>query len=1712
MSDINFKPIDPNDEILNGTPWYSNKEKLGIAPFEDIRSFVQLYMRPRNPNFIQLGDNDDDGGTTYSLPQDSSIVVIGGHFKSGNNSYYSTNYTDELMGNSSTDDKKDYEGFGIKSVDITFDANKIPQITIVFYDLRGNVINNFYSKYAKMFQLPYPKFVLDIKGGFGPLISYKIVKVRDDISIDEMGNYIITSKFIGDRFSPFSDLPLLYLMAVPYLQGKDVNPDFVNDNKITSFHELIINAKKLYEKVQEIKESDTEKENQKDFAKEVDDRTNYEDTLKIFTTQDEFYKLFSDIEENKDVVLPYIKTVVFDRKDNTITFPFPPNGFKAKDAANIKTIVDGRLKAINDPKKLVDSSTITSPAQVGDDEAILAKGFYERINIINYSLLVNAVDDSNKKVLEKGRENSQANLIKISQIPSQVLGETRLTIGNIFKILIDDYNYLMNRIFEEGNKGYQEIITNNKNRTQKFDKMGFPTVIQGNQIIYPGIVPEFQKWPEIIFIEQFIDAYYRSIKANIISDILLNKEEDGRQKYIPINPREYYKENNIKEEGVQNVFYGKQLVDIYKLIYQRFLCFVNINTPIDVDSKVYSKWNGSEDEEKDWLEWTKDLLNLDNITDINTQKSLFYSIISMEARNIAYAISLNVDYQKTIKELSKNFSNDYINNNTGSELARSIETITNNTILIQNINAPAIPLVLAPQTPTTTTNIALQLATTPIVTDSNYIQPLDDNYVTVTEISPTEIDVNNATSGDYITQYMLKLNEANSGYKITRDNILYIPDTNLGRSNNESDYDNTEGIFNSESFFNTQITEFGNIKYLFDARDAAVYKSPFSIITFAKKCGYSTIIQVPRGFLIFIGSLVRGLYGLTPGQTIYSINLNGVFMNIKNDSKFGKFIYDESVKFDVDFGFSTNVDTSAKSFWCERTDLFKRKDTEILNYLYEPLYVSINDWRIATYPNATQSNTLNGKNLEIINGLTNTTDSTPTLYKQYLKLLLQKITKFVDEDTKKLNDKLKSFSSYIKDPQVKLSVYKSFQVIYENYLHGVQKKDFEQVVSRDKNISTFLFVDRGYNDISDLCILDIKTLLNDANDYEVSLFSSMARLLADNNFWFYPFQNFLTTENDYKDLFKINFDKKGKTKPKFVAMYVGGLSSNPNSPVTSPIQDDGIKKDKIPFDLTTSTSGNGLNAFLVKYTGIQNQSVFSNLQVSTESLKNTDEGLRIQSEIIGNASNSFSIPKGQSLLNVYQKQSYTSTIKIPFGNAAIQPTQYYYQEYIPLFDGLYIIYNVTHNMDAETQRLETTFKGYRLKKDVNPIVTQEFVNFLNDDIYAQTLNDLTILEITTGPKLAPIRELIGKYESNGDYEIYNISKTYAIKSVTRRTKDAVKLTDKTLSQIITYQTDTNFNFFAVGRYQFNPDTLNNLTKKLTKDKTNFDANTQDTLCDSLLLDNPDIGRYLNGKNDGEIGDLEKAVQAIGAIWAALPVINKTSTATGKFGDVVTGLGKKGYYGNLGVNRDAVFVGVNSVVQALITSRIQQCGVKPNFIPTYYSDVTNTGTIPNNDAKFATIGDSLAVELTNYTKKIVKVRFSYAGDLAFPGWHLTTDLLPRLSGIGAKIPVQNLILSIGANDGYEVTNIDKLINEINRVFPDSKKFIINGSYGWGGLKITKDKDDAYWKNQIETYMNKYRQKDYIVLGAIVKQTGHPVGNKNDPFYKEIFVDLKSYGLQ
>jgi len=212
-----------------------------------------------------------------------------------------------------------------------------------------------------------------------------------------------------------------------------------------------------------------------------------------------------------------------------------------------------------------------------------------------------------------------------------------------------------------------------------------------------------------------------------------------------------------------------------------------------------------------------------------------------------------------------------------------------------------------------------------------------------------------------------------------------------------------------------------------------------------------------------------------------------------------------------------------------------------------------------------------------------------------------------------------------------------------------------------------------------------------------------------------------------------------------------------------------------------------------------------------------------------------------------------------------------------------------------------------------------------------------------GPGLEPIKNLIASGESfGGDYDVYNYgtSGTGGIRTSNAAggakafySTKAVKLTDKTVSQIIALQNGPE-DLFAVGKYQTIPGTLKSAATALGLLDSLFDQATQEKIGDRLMLTSrPRLGSYLKGTNEGTVTDLENAVQDLGQEFASFPIITKGGT---KYGDVTAGTGNKAYYGGSGPNPDSVKKTVGDVVKMLIKSRIQFSSKQPSFIPTYYT--------------------------------------------------------------------------------------------------------------------------------------------------------------------------------
>jgi hypothetical protein len=1821
----NFTLIDPNCEILSTQPWFStisnndisdDFRNRGIPKFEEIRSFVEFSMIPKNPNYVLIQGNTK----TVNSQKQNGPIILQGFKQRGSDRFYSTDYTDELMGG----DETNYEGFGIKNVEVTFDANKVPQVSVTFYDLRGNVLNNFNSKFAKMFQLPYPIFNLKIKGGFGPTVEYRLLKTRDDISVDEFGNYVINSKFIGDRFAPLSDVPLLYLMSVPYLDGKSVD---ILDTNINSFHELIVSSKRLFEKVEQVKNSDQviEQENQ---VKKLTELINQLEAIQnqlndVNTFKNKFLEsnevknglVITDSSGNKvgslkDLFTDLANNFIIVDKDKSVNFGVP--GLNDNTDGQFFTAFNRIvIESVNLYNKQISDIDPTVSNLITTSNALYTRSFIntQRLERINFKDLVDRIGQEKLKLQTIASDAATKLSTQLVNLPPTYLGKTDLTIGSIFSIISKDYNILLDRIKKAGDDGYTQI-KNGQRTQQKFDRMGFPTVIDkdrsgANKLIYPGVKPEFANWPEVKLVEDFITAYAKAAKASALADLLSETNNDGVSKYAPINPREVYQIDDTGTSANQvspdNIYFSKGLSELCKLIYERFLILTNVNlNMISTPSSDYGSWDINPDEGGGVALWVKEcFFNKKDINEI--KKGAFNFAISLEARNIAFAISTNSAIKTYFQGLEANFNSSFFTSHPTDEIVKAIKDtdVSSNKLALTQVGA------------------------------------FDDDYVTAGVAAP-QLQSQGSPATDILGQFLSSISpDTQKPFSFTKKNVIFIPDakkgstrqavmpaktvgdilsksvakslpvgsnltvqlgiktfelivgaaeavtnllvdgtpTNLSNINNDiipsktvvleaSDYDSDTTrllpwyarVGNSYRSLKEQIEETNTIYELYNYTNGDISnKSVFDFDLLNQRLTFPALVEIPRGMLIIMGSVLKSKVDSNQIKSggYYELELSGENYNVKKDSKFYKLLLYEAETFNDDYGWKNEYKNGTYfnvRVFDPTTKQYKQTLEATLKYLYTPAYIAVNDYRF-NIDKGTSFNTVISKG-PADNGL----------YNKYLTSLLKKIAEFVKKDQEELDAKLRGIDSHIKDPDVKLATYKSFQVIYENFLHGVNNDSYKLKVT-DGDDSSFKFVDRAYNPIGNICILDLKTLLNDVNDTDVSLLSAISRLLSDNNFWFYPFQGWLTDKENYKELFRIQYDDPRKTKPVFVAMYVGGLSSNPGNTGNLddfPLKDDSIKKGDIPEDFRSN--GGNLNAFKVKFTGSQNQMVFSNLQVSTESLKNTDEGLRIQSDIINNASNSFSIPKGQSLLNVYQKQSYTSTVKIPFGNMGIQPTQYYYQEYMPLFDGLYIIYSVSHAIDSDTQRLETTFKGYRLKRDVNPIVEQYFVDFINNNFFTDTLRTagLSFGNASCGkatpntvdvvyPKSVkwaggkePVRVPITnpptyKINLSNQPQVPFVRTIFTSQQVIQAAEIVVdkispsatpankkRIITSVLAITIKEQSLRGFNnnlsgVEASGFAVFGASDVNGKVQATEggTGKIKFYYSFTNLATGLVPSTSNIISRNMFPQND----EPNEFAWRWFRDWNGYGGRTTPEYKSGKRTDcdIIAGAEKVYIQAMKEVNKYSKYASATSLVIPSVSTNTNTGSGSPTATGGSGSGSKSSASTPapksveiSTTATILTIGDSLSNNLSQFNRNIPKITSPIA---LTQGGERTPWLLGQLKAVKTPLTsVKKVILSMGANDNFVVKQDQTdLINEISRVFPSAQKFILNGHYGWGGNAVTATKTDAFWTGRINQYMNLFKGKGYTVVGDLLGPIQHPTGSRSDKFFQAVGRDLKTYGI-
>ena len=134
--------------------------------------------------------------------------------------YATTSYTN-IGGIQESNSRGTLEGFGIKNIDIKYNASLVPTVDMTFTDVRGAALfdvteqNTRKSPYSIFFKMPYPIFTLSVKGYFGKTVDYCLHMINWTSNFDgTTGNFDISANFVGFQQAFLADMVLGNIIGV----------------------------------------------------------------------------------------------------------------------------------------------------------------------------------------------------------------------------------------------------------------------------------------------------------------------------------------------------------------------------------------------------------------------------------------------------------------------------------------------------------------------------------------------------------------------------------------------------------------------------------------------------------------------------------------------------------------------------------------------------------------------------------------------------------------------------------------------------------------------------------------------------------------------------------------------------------------------------------------------------------------------------------------------------------------------------------------------------------------------------------------------------------------------------------------------------------------------------------------------------------------------------------------------------------------------------------------------------------------------------------------------------------------------------------------------------------------------------------------------------------------------------------------------------------
>jgi hypothetical protein len=324
----------------------------------------------------------------------------------------------------------------------------------------------------------------------------------------------------------------------------------------------------------------------------------------------------------------------------------------------------------------------------------------------------------------------------------------------------------------------------------------------------------------------------------------------------------------------------------------------------------------------------------------------------------------------------------------------------------------------------------------------------------------------------------------------------------------------------------------------------------------------------------------------------------------------------------------------------------------------------------------------------------------------------------------------------------KLQYYNLFKAVNDKWVAGNN-------YNSETLFEDILLLDRAGRDIGQKIYIDvlaIKTALKGA-DVASNVYSQIGGIIETNHFKifsmpayinFYGVQSIGNKRQEKlshpfaTDLFgtftEVDYQA---TKSKLVCVYTELPSEHTDNPaITNGFLDDsfnlgvGTKNPNVEGRNVKDANddyaiSNKCVGFAVDF-GLQNQGVFSKINVSQDAGKATAESLAQQYELANLYNGTKSATQSVSLYNIYTTRSYGATITA-IGNAMIQPTMYFVLRNVPMFAGPYYIDSVQHQIT--NGNFTTTFTGTR-QKLYTPPLENALLESIKKTFLSQLVNNL----------------------------------------------------------------------------------------------------------------------------------------------------------------------------------------------------------------------------------------------------------------------------------------------------------------------------------------------------------------------------------------------------